>query len=96
MNNVVVLVNNAWTVFFVPYTVNSCDVTVHTLRKKKKGSENERWIQTHTKRAFGLQFVVNSPGLHDTWKNTFLHIYIYREREREKERAFLLVGKREI
>ena len=36
MNNVVGLVNSAWTVFFVPYTVNSCDVTVHMLRKKKK------------------------------------------------------------
>ena len=31
--------------FFVPYTVNSYDVTIHTQeRKKKKGFENQIWV----------------------------------------------------
>ena len=43
--------NSAWIVFFVPYTINSCDVTIDTLGKKKSKNANvglETRIQTHT------------------------------------------------
>ena len=35
-------VNNAWTMFFVPCTVNSCDINVHALKKKKKVWKRKR------------------------------------------------------
>ena len=35
INSVVGPINSAWIVFFVPCTVNSCDVTIDALGKKK-------------------------------------------------------------
>ena len=45
MNNTVGPVNSAWTVFFVPCSVNSCDVTVHARKKKKL--KTWTWICAH-------------------------------------------------
>ena len=46
-------VNSAWTVFFVPCTVKSCDITVHAQGKKKSLKMQNvnitfNWIQTGT------------------------------------------------
>ena len=35
-------VNNAWTVHFISYTMNPCNITIHALKKKKKKKQTCR------------------------------------------------------
>ena len=39
-------VNNAWTMFFVPCTVNSCDFIVHARKKKSKKKKKKERLKT--------------------------------------------------
>ena len=43
-------VNSTLTMPFIPYTVLTCDVTVHALKKKKKKNKKTKTKQNKTKR----------------------------------------------
>ena len=41
--------NSAWTMIFVPYTVNPCEVTVHAQKKKKSENTESENANAHPK-----------------------------------------------
>ena len=88
INSVVGPINSAWIVFFVPCTVNSCDVTIDALGKKKvwkrkRGFGNADpnphlvsiWVLIKKENYFTIQLIFTSIyGLHYTfWLYSWLH-----------------------
>ena len=91
INSVVGPINSAWIVFFVPCTVNSCDVTIDALGKKKvwkrkRGFGNADpnphlvsiWVLIKKENYFTIQLIFTSIyGLYYTfWHYSWLHCTI--------------------
>ena len=88
INSVVGPINNAWIVFFVSCTINSCDVTIDALGKKKslktqtwvwkRGSKptlSVIWVLIKKENYFTIQLIFTSIyGVHYTfWLYSWLH-----------------------